>query len=257
MTTDILTTIHAHMDTMSKGQKRIAQYILTSCDKAAFMTAARLGMAVGVSESTVVRFCAVVGFDGYPSLQKALQEMIRNRLTSVQRIEATNTRLEKKDLMTVVFQSDIDNIRSTIEEIDHGEFDSTVDAILKAKTIYILGVRSSAAVASFLGFYLNLMFENVKLVDRSSTSEMFEQIIRVEAGDVVIGISFPRYSSRTAKTVKFARDRGACVVAFDGQPCRSNFQLRGLYADRQERHGVRGGFSGRAHEPGQRLDCGR
>ncbi len=213
MATDILAAIKARMPTMSKGQRHIAEYIVSSYDKAAFLTASRLGAAVGVSESTVVRFCSVIGYDGYPSLQKALQEMIRNRLTSVQRIEVANTMFEKEDLMAIVLQSDIDNIRSTIESTDRRVFQEAVDEIIRAKRIYILGVRSSAAIASFLGFYFNMMFDNVKLVDRSSISEMFEQIYRVGPGDVVIGISFPRYSSRTVKAVKFASDCGASVVA--------------------------------------------
>ena len=213
MASDILTTIKSRMPSMSKGQRHIAEYILSYYDKAAFMTASRLGSAVGVSESTVVRFSYVVGYDGYPSLQKALQEMIRNRLTSVQRIEVANSMLEKEDLMTMVLQSDIDNIRGTIEGTDRTVFQGAVDAIVRARHIYILGVRSSAAIASFMGFYFNMMFDNVKLVDRSSISEMFEQIFRVGPGDVVIGISFPRYSSRTVKAVKFASDRGASVIA--------------------------------------------
>ena len=213
MASDILATIKSRVPSMSKGQRHIAEYILANYDKAAFMTASRLGSAVGVSESTVVRFSYVVGYDGYPSLQKALQEMIRNRLTSVQRIEVANSMLEKEDLMTMVLQSDIDNIRGTIEGMDRVVFQGAVDAIVKARHIYILGVRSSAAIANFLGFYFNMMFDNVKLVDRSSISEVFEQTFRVGVGDVVIGISFPRYSSRTVKAVKFASDRGASVVA--------------------------------------------
>lgn len=213
MATDILATIQAGMDGFSKGQKLIARYILESYDKAAFMTASKLGKTVNVSESTVVRFAVEIGYDGYPSMQRAMQDMIRNKLTSVQRIEVARDRIGNQDIMNMVFQSDIEKIRMTQEEIDRDAFEASVEAILNAKRIYILGVRSSAVIAQFLGFYFNYMFDNVKLVDTSSASEMFEQIVRVGPGDVVIGISFPRYSARTIKALRFCHDTGATVVA--------------------------------------------
>ena len=213
MATDILATIQAGMSGFSKGQKLIARYILESYDKAAFMTASRLGKTVGVSESTVVRFAVEIGYDGYPNMQRAMQDMIRNKLTSVQRIEVARDRIGNQDIVNMVFQSDIEKIRMTQEEIDRVAFEKTVEAILNAKHIYILGVRSSAVIAQFLGFYFNYMFDNVKLVDTSSASEMFEQIVRVGPGDVVLGISFPRYSSRTIKAMRFCHDSGATVVA--------------------------------------------
>ena len=213
MVTDILATIQAGMDGFSKGQKLIARYILESYDKAAFMTASKLGKTVNVSESTVVRFAVEIGYDGYPSMQRAMQDMIRNKLTSVQRIEVARDRIGNQDIMNMVFQSDIEKIRMTQEEIDRDAFEASVEAILNAKRIYILGVRSSAVIAQFLGFYFNYMFDNVKLVDTSSASEMFEQIVRVGPGDVVIGISFPRYSARTIKALRFCHDTGATVVA--------------------------------------------
>lgn len=213
MASDILATIQAGMDGFSKGQKLIARYILEFYDKAAFMTASKLGKTVNVSESTVVRFAVEIGYDGYPSMQRAMQEMIRNKLTSVQRIEVARDRIGNQDIMNMVFQSDIEKIRMTQEEIDRGAFERAVEAILNAKHIYILGVRSSAVIAQFLGFYFNYMFDNVKLVDTSSASEMFEQIVRVGAGDVVLGISFPRYSARTIKAMRFCHDTGATVVA--------------------------------------------
>ena len=213
MATDILATIQAGMDGFSKGQKLIARYILESYDKAAFMTASKLGKTVNVSESTVVRFAVEIGYDGYPSMQRAMQDMIRNKLTSVQRIEVARDRIGNQDLMNMVFQSDVEKIRMTQEEIDRDAFEASVEAILNAKRIYILGVRSSAVIAQFLGFYFNYMFDNVKLVDTSSASEMFEQIVRVGPGDVVIGISFPRYSARTIKALRFCHDTGATVVA--------------------------------------------
>ena len=213
MNSDILSVIQSGMSGYSKGQKLIARYILDSYDKAAFMTASKLGKTVNVSESTVVRFAVELGYDGYPSMQRALQEMIRNKLTSVQRIEVANDRLGDQDVLSTVLHSDIEKIRMTLEETDRKVFNESIDAILKAHHIYILGVRSSSTVAGFLGFYFNFMFDNVTLVNTASMSEMFEQIVRVGPADVVIGISFPRYSSRTVKAMRFCHDSGAAVIA--------------------------------------------
>lgn len=213
MNRDILTVIQENMATFSKGQKRIANYILNSYDKAAFMTASRLGKKVNVSESTVVRFAAELGYDGYPDMQKSLQKMIRNRLTSVQRIEVTNDRIGDQDLLSMVLQSDIEKIRLTLEELDREHFEKAVDAIVSARKVYIMGVRSSAAIATFLAFYLNLILDNVVEVTANTTSEVFENLLRVGEGDVVLGVSFPRYSSRTVHAMRFAQDRGATTVA--------------------------------------------
>lgn len=213
MPKDILAAIQNNMGTFSKGQKLIARFILDSYDKAAFMTASRLGKTVNVSESTVVRFAAELGYDGYPAMQKALQEMIRNKLTSIQRIEVSNDRIGDQDVLSMVMQSDVEKIRMTLEELDRESFERAVDAIVSARRIYILGVRSATALASFLGFYFNLIFENVVLMHTTSVSEVFEQMLHIGPQDVIIGISFPRYSSRTVKAMSFARDRGAKVVA--------------------------------------------
>ena len=213
MNRDILTVIQENMSTFSKGQKRIANYILESYDKAAFMTASRLGKTVSVSESTVVRFAAELGYDGYPSMQRSLQKMIRNRLTSVQRIEVSIDRIGDQDLLSSVLQSDIEKIRLTLEEVDRQSFDRAVDAIVSARKIYIMGVRSSASLATFLSFYFNLIFDNVISVAANTASEVFETMLRVGAEDVVIGVSFPRYSSRTVQAMNFARDRGATTIA--------------------------------------------
>lgn len=213
MNRDILTVIQENMPTFSKGQKRIANYILESYDKAAFMTASRLGKTVNVSESTVVRFASELGYDGYPSMQKSLQKMIRNRLTSVQRIEVSYDRFGDQNVLTSVLQSDIEKIRMTLEEVDHQSFENAVEAIVKARRIYIIGVRSSASLATFLHFYLNLIFDNVVLIGASTASEVYENLIKVGAEDVVIGISFPRYSSRTVHGMKFAKDQGAATIA--------------------------------------------
>ena len=214
MTKNILHTIKADMSSFSKGQKRIGAYILENYDKAAFMTANRLGKTVGVSESTVVRFAVDLGFDGYPSMQKAMQELVLNRLTSVQRIEVANDRIGNQDVVTTVLQSDADKLRQTAEMVDREAFSEAVKAILRAKRIYILGCRSAAPLASFLGYYLNFMFDNVDIVTASGASEMFEKLIRVDADDVVIGFSFPRYSAATVKGAQYCRTTGATVIGF-------------------------------------------
>lgn len=213
MMNDLITKIQSELPGFSKGQKQIARFILEHYDKAAFMTASRLGVTVGVSESTVVRFATELGYDGYPHLQRALQEMIRNKLTSVQRMEVAGDRMGGRDVLQTVLHADTDMIRVTLDEIDRDAFQGAVDALMGAKRIYILGVRSSSALASFLGFYFNLLFENVTLVHTNSVSEIFEQVLRVGPGDVLFGISFPRYSKRTLSAMKYARDRGARVIA--------------------------------------------
>ena len=213
MNRDILALIQENMHTFSKGQKRIASFILESYDKAAFMTASKLGKKVNVSESTVVRFAAELGYDGYPDMQRSLQKMIRNRLTSVQRIEVTDDRLGDQDLLSMVLQSDIEKIRLTLEELDRDSFEKAVDAIVSARKLYIIGVRSCAAMATFMSFYFNLIFDNVVKVSATTASEVFESLLRVGEGDVVIGVSFPRYSSRTVQAMNFARSRGATTIA--------------------------------------------
>ena len=210
---DLITKIQSELPGFSKGQKQIARFILEHYDKAAFMTASRLGVTVGVSESTVVRFATELGYDGYPHLQRARQEMNRNKLTSVQRMEVAGDRMGGRDVLQTVLHADTDMIRVTLDEIDRDAFQGAVDALMGAKRIYILGVRSSSALASFLGFYFNLLFENVTLVHTNSVSEIFEQVLRVGPGDVLFGISFPRYSKRTLSAMKYARDRGARVIA--------------------------------------------
>ena len=213
MSTDILSILKERHPAFSKGQRRIAQYITESYDKAAFMTASKLGKTVGVSESTVVRFAVDLGFDGYPSMQKAMQEMVLNRLTSVQRIEVANDRIGNQDVVSMVLQSDIEKLRQTAENVDRKEFQAAVDAVLAAKNIYILGVRSVAPLANFLGYYLNYMFNNVRTVTASGTSEMFEQIVGIGREDVVIAFSFPRYSAATLKAAQYCRSTGATVIA--------------------------------------------
>ena len=212
MSHDILSVLQEKEPTFSKGQKRIARYITEAYDKAAFMTANRLGKTVGVSESTVVRFAVDLGFDGYPSMQKAMQEMVLNRLTSVQRIEVASDRFSDQDVVSMVIQSDMEKLRKTGETVDRQEFRAAVNAILKAKRVYILGVRSVAPLANFLGYYLNYMFNNVHVISGYSAGEMFEKIVGVNSEDVVIAFSFPRYSASTTKGAQYCRSTGATVI---------------------------------------------
>ena len=211
MSTDILSVLQSNVSTFSKGQRLIAKYILEYYDKAAFMTANKLGKTVGVSESTVVRFAVELGYDGYPKMQKALQEMVLNRLTSVQRIEVTNDRIGDQDVVSMVLQSDIDKLRQTSDTVSREDFHAAVNAILGAKRVFIMGVRSAAPLANFLGYYLNYMFNNVHIITTSGT-EMFEKIVGVTSEDVVIAISFPRYSSSTLKGAQYCRSTGATVI---------------------------------------------
>ena len=212
MSNDILSILQAKAPTFSKGQRLIARYITEAYDKAAFMTANKLGKTVGVSESTVVRFAVDLGFDGYPSIQKAMQEMVLNRLTSVQRIEVANDRIGDQDVVSMVLQSDMEKLRQTGETVDRSQFRAAVDAILKAKRVFILGVRSAAPLASFLGYYLNYMFNNVHIITTSAAGEMFEKIVGVNSDDVVIAFSFPRYSTSTVKGAQYCRSTGATVI---------------------------------------------
>lgn len=214
MNEDLFMLLQHKAQTFSKGQRLLARYITEAYDKAAFMTANRLGKAVGVSESTVVRFAVELGYDGYPSMQKAMQEMVLNRLTSVQRIEVANDRIGKQDVVASVLQSDADKLRQTSELLDRDAFNAAVQAILGAKRIYILGCRSAAPLANFLGYYLNFMFDDVRIVTASGASEMFEKLIRVDTDDVVIGFSFPRYSAATVKGAQYCRTVGATVIGF-------------------------------------------
>ncbi len=213
MSNDITQRILSSNKRFSKGQKRIAEAILNNYDKAAYMTAARLGEMVGVSESTVVRFAIELGFDGYPELQKAVQELVRAKLTPNQRIEVTNLRIGDGDVLDSVLYSDISKIKYTLEHIDREGFSNAIKSILHAEHIYIIGARSSASLASFLNFNLSLIFDNVKFVQPTSTSEVFEQMLDVDTNDVIIAISFPRYSTKIINAVRYAKSRGASVIA--------------------------------------------
>lgn len=213
MARDVLSDIGQMLPNFSKGQKSIARYINEHYEKAAFMTASKLGATVGVSESTVVRFAIELGYEGYPQLQKELQDIIRNKLTSVQRIEVSLSRLGEGSVLEKVLCSDIEKLRKTLSELSREDFGGAVDAIAGASAVYILGVRSSSALSEFLSYYLNLILKNVRHVYTTGVSEMTEQMLRVGPDDVVIGISFPRYSSKTVEALKFAVEQGAKVVA--------------------------------------------
>jgi DNA-binding MurR/RpiR family transcriptional regulator len=209
---DLMFDIQMQFSKLSKGQKLIAEYILKHYDKAAFMTAAKLGNTVGVSESTVVRFAIELGFSGYPKLQKALQELIKTKLTTVQRIELSNNLINQENALKGVLKADMDNIRATLEKINHKTFESVINRIFNSKKIYIIGLRSSTALADFLGFYLNLILDNVQVIELG-ISDIFEQMINISDEDLVIGIGFPRYAVKTIEALSYAKTKGTKIVA--------------------------------------------
>jgi DNA-binding MurR/RpiR family transcriptional regulator len=211
-TNELTNRINERYSSLSKGQKRLATYITDNYDKAVFLTAARLGEIVGVSESTVVRFAIHLGYKGYPEFQKALEELVRNKLNSIQRMEVTYGRISQSKILESVLTADAEKIRHTLDNIDQNAFELAVDTILNAQHIYIVGIRSCAPLASFMAFYFNLIFENVHLLHTNSSSELFEQMVRIGSDDVIIGISFPRYSMRTLKAMEFANNRNAKVI---------------------------------------------
>ncbi|MDD5952880.1 MAG: MurR/RpiR family transcriptional regulator [Oscillospiraceae bacterium] len=213
MNSQVTERIKRKMATFSKGQKRIAQYILEHSDKVAFMTASKLGTTVGVSESTVVRFATEIGYAGYPELQKAVQEMIRNKMTSLQRLEMAANLHDPGHVLDNVLNHDIEVIRQTLEETCRHSFYRAAEAISEARKVYIIGARSSQALATFLSYYLNFIVENLVTINVTSTDEILEQMIRIDQNDAVIGISFPRYSTKVIKALDFASSRGAKVVA--------------------------------------------
>lgn len=225
MSKSVLQTIRTGMDSFSKGQKRIAAFILDNYDRAAFMTAAKLGETASVSESTVVRFAAQLGYDGYPDMQKALQELIRGRLTSIQRIQVSRDQMTGSDILGSVMQRDMNSIHDVIERLDREEFERVVDKLLHAKHIYILGVRSSSFLAGYLNFYLHLIFKNVTLVQSSAAGEIYEQLVHIGPGDVLVSISFPRYSKMAIHAVEFACHRGGDVVAVTDSPMSPMYKM--------------------------------
>lgn len=208
---DILNRIKLSYNKLSKGQKLIADYIIDNYDKVAFMTASKLGEKVGVSESTVVRFANALDYGGYPKLQKELQELIKTKLTTVQRLELSKDYNDEQDILKKVMKSDVDNIKKTIEEIDTNIFQAVIDIILQANKVYILGLRSSTVLAEYLGFYLNFILDNVSVVP-SGINDIFDQLININENDAIIGISFPRYSKKTLEALKYAKTRKATII---------------------------------------------
>jgi DNA-binding MurR/RpiR family transcriptional regulator len=209
---DIITRINDHYGRMSKGQKAISAFIYDHYDQAVFMTAAKLGETVGVSESTVVRYATYIGYNGYPELQRDLEDWVQNKINSVQKIGAKYGRSTQSEILTSVLESDMERLQDTLERLDPVAFETAVDIILEARTIYIMGVRSCEPLADFMHFYLNMIRGNVVLLKTTSVSETFEQMIRINEQDAMIGISFPRYSMRTLKAMEFANDRNAKVI---------------------------------------------
>ena len=211
-TNDLRSRMNEKYGRMSKNHKILAAYITDHYDKAAFLTAAKLGEIVGVSESTVVRFAFSLGYKGYPGFQKALEELVQNKLNDAQKLQITHERIQQSQLLEKILQSDAANIKHTLETIDQTAFDLAVYTILGARNIYVAGIRSCAPLADFLAFYLNLMFDGVHLLHTNSSSELFEQMVRIGKEDVIIGISFPRYSMRILKAMEFANNRNARVI---------------------------------------------
>ena len=235
MSKNVLQTIRSRTDSFSRGQKRIADYILMNYDKAAFMTAGHLGRKAQVSESTVVRFASQLGYDGYPNMQRALQELVRGKLTSLQRIQVSRDQMQEQDVLTGVMQRDMNSIHTAIESVDRAAFDQVVDRLLTASHIYLMGVRSSAFLAGYLNFYLHLMFKNVTLVQNAAAGEIFEQLSQIGPGDVLVGISFPRHHRR-ADVAPLPDGHGIAAGA--------------------QRYDLLCGLHGRSPEPAERPDRG-
>lgn len=213
---DMIDRLNQSGKRLSKGHRKIAQYIVEHYDKAVFMTANRLGESVGVSESTVVRFAAAMGYEGYPQLQRSLQELVSHRLTANQRFEMS-TEMDPREALDVVLKTDMQNLRATMEQMDSDVFEDVVNRLLSARAIYVMGLRSAAPLAQFMGYYLNYIFDQVHLVSSGAT-DVFEEISKLQEDDVLVGISFPRYSTRTLEAMRFAKRCGAQVVAITDGP---------------------------------------
>lgn len=210
---DIVKDISDKIPAMSKSHKLIAFYINEHADTAAYLTATRLGDTVGVSESTVVRFAIEMGYKGYPEMQKALKNHVAKNMNSLQRFNATDTMISGGDLVSKVMNFDIEKIKTTLDELDRENFEKAVSIIINAKKVYVIGTRSAAMLTGFFAYYLNIMLNNVVLLDKTTSSEMFERLMWISEGDAFVGISFPRYSTRTKNAMDFARKKGAKILA--------------------------------------------
>ena len=213
MSRDLIEIIEKAYPTLSKGQKKLSDYILAHYDKAAYMTASKLGSEAGVSESTVVRYAIELGCGGYPEFHAALKETLRMRLTAVQRMEVTGDRISEEKILDEVLTADAERIRKTLDEIDRAAFNRAIEALLSARRIYVIGMRSSSSLADFLSYYLSLVFDDVRRVRTTSGSEVFEQLMRIDECDVLIAVSFPRYSTRIVSAVDYASQAGAKVIS--------------------------------------------
>jgi DNA-binding MurR/RpiR family transcriptional regulator len=213
MAVNLFEQIHGKMPEMSKGHKKISGFILDNAQKAAFMTAAKLGEITGVSESTVVRYATNLGYEGYPEMQTALRDYIGSKLTNVERMNVMNDRIGSDDVLEKIINMDIEKLRKTLDTLSRDDFAAVVEDLCRSKTIYIIGARSAAVLARYASFYFNMMFDNVKLIHTTSASDMFEQILNISPDDLIIGMSFPRYSKLTVSALRYAKDRGARVVA--------------------------------------------
>jgi len=226
---EILELIEQSLPNMSKGHKAIGNYILENYDKAAYMTASKLGSITGVSESTVVRFTTELGFQGYPDFQDKLGEELKSKLTSVQRLDYTEKYESDGDAIREVMHNDLENVKDTLANIDDGEFNKAVNSLLKARKIYIMGIRASAPLSEFMNFYMTLLFDDVVLIRSTCTNELFEQVMPISSEDVMIGISFPRYSARTINSMAYAKRKGATIIAItdkDGTPMTDYADIR-------------------------------
>ncbi|MFZ7120443.1 MAG: MurR/RpiR family transcriptional regulator [Eubacteriaceae bacterium] len=209
---DIIQKLKNDYVNLSKSHKLIADYLLLNYEKAAFMTASRLGEMTGVSEATVVRFANNLGFDGYPKFKRALQNIIKTKLTTIQRIDMSQKKLNNRCLIKNILNSDIDNIRYTLEEFNEINFERVVDLVVNANNIYIVGFRTTTILTEYLGYYLNLILDNVKVIN-NGVGDIYEQTIRAKEGDLVIGVSFPRYSAKTYETIEYLKEKGLNIVA--------------------------------------------
>ena len=212
MNKDLIEIIKEKYDSLSKGQRAIASFLIDHYDKAAFMTAAEIGEEVGVSESTVVRFANTIGYSGYKELRNELHELVKTKLTTVQRLSMTDKYSDKESALKRVMEKDIENIQKTIEEIDYREFEKAIELILGARNVYILGMRSSSFLAGYIGFYLKFLVENSKVIV-AGPNDVFEQLLKVDSSDVLLGISYPRYSRRTLEAIDFSKEKGCKIIS--------------------------------------------
>ena len=211
-TENIVKIINGKFPAMSRGQRKLAEYILAQYDKAAFLTAAQIGKQVGVSESTVVRFAGLLGYKGFPQMQKALEGMVYKRLHEAPAVDIENENTSGQEVLEQILKKDIRNISNTLEMADRRTFEMAVEKLLNARHVYLVGIRGSEPLAVYMGFYLKLMLDEVTVVSNGNTSDLFEELMKINEEDCLVGISFPRYSMRTLKAIEFANSRSVSVI---------------------------------------------